>query len=65
VDGGIHVDRSHGWSWSKSRNPTVTIESGAVVNGTLKFDREVDLYVGAGATIGPIEGVAPSRHSMP
>jgi hypothetical protein len=65
VDGGIHVGRNHGSSWGKSRNPSVTIESGAVVNGTLKFEREVDLYVGAGATIGPIEGVAPSRHAIP
>jgi hypothetical protein len=25
----------------------------------------VDLYVGAGATVGPVEGVPPVRHSMP
>ncbi len=65
VDGGIRVEKNHGWSWSKSRNPSVTIESGAIVNGPLVFEREVDLYVGAGATIGPVEGVAPSRHAIP
>ena len=65
VDGGIHVEKNHGWSLGKPDRPRVTIESGAVVNGTLRFDREVDLYVGAGATLGPVEGVAPVRHSMP
>ena len=65
VDGGIHVEKNRGWSLGKSDRPKVTIESGAVVNGTLRFDREVDLYVGSGATMGPVEGVAPVRHSLP
>ena len=65
VDGGIHVEKPTGWHWSKSSRPRVTIESGAVVNGTLDFEREVDLYVGAGATVGAVQGVAPVRHSMP
>ena len=43
----------------------MTIESGAVVNGTLEFEREVDLYVGAGAVVGSVAGVAPQRHSLP
>jgi hypothetical protein len=43
----------------------VTIESGATVNGTLRFEREVDLYVGARAVVGPIEGVEPRRHELP
>ena len=33
----------------------------AIVNGTLRFEREVELQVGAGAVIGPLEGVAPKR----
>jgi hypothetical protein len=65
VDGGIHVEKNHGWFWGKPRRPRVTIESCAVVNGTLRFEREVDLYVGAGARVGPVEGVAPVMHSMP
>ena len=65
VENGIHVEKNRGWSWNKSDRPRVTIESGAVVNGTLEFEREVDLYVGAGAVIGPIEGVAPQRHPLP
>ena len=65
VENGIHVEKNRGRSWSKSDRPRVTIESGAVVNGTLQFEREVDLYLGAGAVVGPIEGVVPQRHSLP
>ena len=66
VDGGIHVEKTKGGSWRKSeRLPRITVESGAEVKGTLHFEREVDLYVGAGAVIGPVEGVAPRRHELP
>jgi DUF4097 and DUF4098 domain-containing protein YvlB len=66
VDGGILVEKPGGWSWGgKSNRPTVTIESGATVNGTLSFEREVDLHVGSGAVVGPIEGVQPRRHALP
>jgi hypothetical protein len=66
VDGGIHVDKNEGWFRLKpSGNPRVTVESGAVVSGPLKFEREVDLYLGSGAKIGPIAGVPPQRHALP
>jgi DUF4097 and DUF4098 domain-containing protein YvlB len=62
VEGGIHVEKPGGWGWNNSKSlPRVTIESGAVVDGALRFDREVELAVAADATIGPIEGVAPRR----
>jgi hypothetical protein len=65
VDGGILVEKPSGWSWPKpERLPRITIESGAEVHGTLRFEREVDLYVGAGAVIGPVEGVEPRRHEL-
>jgi hypothetical protein len=31
------------------------------VNGTLRFDREVELSVASDAAVGPVEGVAPKR----
>lgn len=66
VDGGILVEKPGGRSWRKSeRLPRITIESGAEVNGPLRFEREVELHVGAGAVIGPVEGVAPRRHDLP
>jgi cytoskeletal protein CcmA (bactofilin family) len=62
VDGGILVEKPGGWGWNKSKSlPRVTVESGAVVNGTLRFEREVELQVAGDATIGPLEGVAPKR----
>jgi DUF4097 and DUF4098 domain-containing protein YvlB len=65
VENGIRVEKNRGWSWSKSSKPKITVESGATVEGPLVFEREVDLYVGSGAVIGPIEGVAPVRHAIP
>lgn len=66
VDGGILVEKSSGRSWRKSdRLPRITIESGAEVSGTLRFEREVELYVGAGAVVGPVEGIAPRGHDLP
>jgi hypothetical protein len=65
VDGGILVEKPGGnWSHRKQRNPRITIEGGAVVNGTLRFEREVDLYLSPSATIGDIEGVPPVRHTL-
>jgi cytoskeletal protein CcmA (bactofilin family) len=65
VESGIRVEKSRGWSSKNHDRPRVTIESGAVVNGTLEFEREVDLYVGANAVVGPVQGVAPQRHALP
>jgi DUF4097 and DUF4098 domain-containing protein YvlB len=65
VEGGIHVEKPSGRTWHKTHDlPKITIESGAVVNGTLHFEREVDLYVGQGAVLGPVEGVEPRRHAI-
>lgn len=62
IEGGILVEKSNGWfSRHLGKPPRITIESGAVVNGTLRFEREVDLHVAEGAVVGPIEGVAPRR----
>lgn len=66
VDGGIHIEENRSWFKPKSsRNPQVTVESGAVVRGPLHFEREVDLYLGAGATIGALEGVPPRMNRLP
>jgi len=65
VDGGVLIEKPSGWHWSKTDRPRVTIESGATVNGALRFDREVDLWLGAGAVVGAIEGVQPLRHALP
>ena len=35
-----------------------------VVDGTLRFEREVDLYLGNGVEVGPVEGVEPRRYPI-
>ncbi len=65
VDGGIHVEKPTGWHVGKPpKNPRITIESCAVVTGPLHFEREVDLYVGAGVNLPSVEGVAPRRFTL-
>lgn len=65
VDGGIRVEKPHGtgWSWSKRRTPTITIGPDAVVNGALRFEQPVVLYVSNRATIGPVSGATPITFS--
>jgi hypothetical protein len=43
--------------------PTIIIAPGAVVSGTLHFEREVNLYVSSRAKIGPVEGATPNPYS--
>ena len=60
VGGGILIEKSKGWGIGLHRNvPTVVIGPRAVVDGTLRFEREVKLYVSRSATIGPVEGATP------
>jgi hypothetical protein len=66
VEGGIHVEKENqGWFsfsfWDTP--PRIVIGPGAVVQGTLKFEREVELYVSDTATIGPVEGAKAVRFS--
>jgi len=68
VEGGIHVQNSNG-GWlgglfgHDTGKPRIVIGPGAVVQGELRFDREVTLYVSDKATIGPVTGATPVRFS--
>lgn len=66
VEGGIHVQRNHhGWfSFDSDDRPRITIEQGAVLQGPLHFEREVDLYVAPGVEVPAVEGVAPHRYTL-
>lgn len=66
VAGGIHVQRNHrGWfSFGSDDRPRITIEQGAVLQGPLHFEREVDLYVAPGVEVPAVEGVAPQRYTL-
>lgn len=69
VEGGILVDKSNSWfSWfgwfgSTSRNPRIVIGPHAIVQGTLEFRREVDLFVSDSATIGAVTGATAQTFS--
>jgi hypothetical protein len=66
VTGGLLVKKpSMNWLGRNrgSRIPRVTIGPDAVVEGTLRFEREVELHVSDRAKIGRIEGVEPARRT--
>jgi NDP-sugar pyrophosphorylase family protein len=70
VSGGIRVEKNNGgdgWlkKWGKDgRNPRITVEQGAVVEGALRFEREVDLYLASGVSLPPVQGVEPKRYTL-
>lgn len=56
VHGGIRIQKPHGVSWGKQRVPRVVIGPGSVVEGELRFEREVELFVHPSARIGAVTG---------
>jgi DUF4097 and DUF4098 domain-containing protein YvlB len=64
VEGGIYVERSKGFTISFSKHvPKIVIGPGATVQGPMKFEREVELYVSDSATIGEVVGATPIKFS--
>ena len=61
VDGGILVEKAASnffsfFRWGDDAMPRIVIRPGAVVQGNLRFERPVRLYVSDRATIGPVTG---------
>jgi hypothetical protein len=63
VQGGILVEKPHGISWGKPRVPRIIIGPNAVVNGELRFEREVELYVHTSAKIGSVSGATAKSYT--
>ena len=61
VEGGILVKHSSGWFNLDTHKPRIVIGPGAVVQGDLRFERAVELYVSDSATTGPITGATAIR----
>lgn len=61
IEGGILVEKPRGSNWFGNRNqkPVIVIGPDAVVQGTLQFDHEVELYVSNTAKIGTVSGATP------
>jgi hypothetical protein len=68
VSGGIRVEKNNGngrsWLGKEQSNPKITVEQGAVLEGPLVFEREVDLYVAPGVTLPAVQGVQPKRYTL-
>ena len=63
VEGGLVVKKQSGWSWGRQKNPRIVIGPNAVVDGTLDFERDVDLYVSDSAKVGTIKGATANKFS--
>jgi DUF4097 and DUF4098 domain-containing protein YvlB len=64
LEGGIEVKKPSGISFGADKGvPRIVIGPGAVVEGTMKFERPVKLYVSDTATIGTVEGATPEKFS--
>jgi hypothetical protein len=59
VEGGILVKRPNGIINFGNNVPRIEIGPGTTVQGELRFEREVKLYVSDKATIGPVTGATP------
>jgi hypothetical protein len=62
VEGGILVEKP-GSMLFNSEDPVIVIGPGAVVQGDLRFERKVKLYVSDKATIGTVTGATPIAFS--
>jgi cytoskeletal protein CcmA (bactofilin family) len=63
VRGGIHVEKPHGISWGRVKTPRIVIGPNARVDGELRFDRTVELFVHPTATIGRVTGATAQSYS--
>lgn len=63
VEGGILVQKGSWFGSADSHKPRIVIGPGAVVQGELRFEREVQLYVSEKATVGTVRGATPIAFS--
>jgi DUF4097 and DUF4098 domain-containing protein YvlB len=58
VKGDIIVEKPGGWNfgWNKSRKPEITIGPGSRVDGVIRLEREVNLFISETARVGGVEG---------
>jgi DUF4097 and DUF4098 domain-containing protein YvlB len=65
VERGILVEKPGGFffHWDSKAAPRIVIGPGAVVQGEMRFERKVELYVSDRATVGPISGATAVRYS--
>jgi hypothetical protein len=57
--GDLIIERPNSWGWNmnKNRKPRVIIGPGSTVEGTIKLEREVELFISESANVGGVSGV--------
>jgi DUF4097 and DUF4098 domain-containing protein YvlB len=56
VQGDLIVEKPGGWGWKDNRKPRIVIGPGARVAGTIRLEREVELFISDAAEVGGVEG---------
>lgn len=58
VKGDLVVEKPSNWSWGKekSRKPRIVIGPGSRVEGEIRLDRKVDLFISESAEVGGVSG---------
>lgn len=63
MQGGIKVEKPTGINLGKQRVPRIVIGPRATVNGELRFEREVELFVHTSAKIGRVTGATAQPYT--
>ncbi|MDH3351140.1 MAG: hypothetical protein OEM51_06300 [Gammaproteobacteria bacterium] len=58
IEGDLIIEKPNSWGWgnNKSRVPKVIIGPGSEVRGSIKLEREVELYISDTAKVAAVEG---------
>ncbi len=58
VRGNLIIEKPNNWGWNRNKNrkPRVIIGPGSMVEGTIRLEREVELYISESATVGGVSG---------
>jgi len=59
VKGDLIVDKPSNWGWGdkKNRKPRIVVGPGSTIEGIIKLEHEVELYVSTTASVGGVSGV--------
>jgi hypothetical protein len=57
IKGNLIVEKPGGWSNKNNRKPRIVIGPGSRVEGVIRLEREVELYISESAEVGGVEGV--------
>jgi hypothetical protein len=59
VKGDLIVEKPSNWGWGnkKNRKPRIVVGPGSTIEGIIKLEHEVELYVSTTASIGGVSGV--------